>query len=105
MARLLQVKTPLLNSIKTLLLEGKSRVLIDFNSTFCLLGRLTIFGGHYQREVKMEVGYMCLFQRMTCVVARSMKTFREKKVVFFRIFEFMVVKMEVNDLKSQNVSS
>ena len=38
MAWLLQVKTPLLNSIKTPLLEGKIRVLIDFNSSFCLLG-------------------------------------------------------------------
>jgi len=38
MARLLQVKTPLLNSIKTPLLEGKSRVLLDFNLSFCLLG-------------------------------------------------------------------
>ena len=37
-ARLLPVKTPLWNSIKTPLLEGKSRVLLDFNSSFCLLG-------------------------------------------------------------------
>ena len=34
MARLLQVKTPLPNSIKTPLLEGKSRVLLEFNSSF-----------------------------------------------------------------------
>ena len=49
MARLLQVKTPLLNSIKTPLLEGIGRVLLDFNSSFYLLG-LTVFAfiGHKQ---------------------------------------------------------
>ena len=38
MAQPLQVKTPLLNSIKTPLLEGKSRDLLDFNASFGLLG-------------------------------------------------------------------
>ena len=37
-----QVKTPLLNSIKTPLMEGKSRVLLDFSSSFCLLGWYSI---------------------------------------------------------------
>jgi len=43
MARLLQVNSPLLNSIKTPLLESKSRVLLDFNSSFCLLGATIYF--------------------------------------------------------------
>ena len=34
MVRRLQVKTPLPNSIKTPLLEGKSRVLLEFYSSF-----------------------------------------------------------------------
>ena len=27
-----------------------------------LIKYLTIIGGHYRREIKMEVGYMCLYQ-------------------------------------------
>ena len=42
-ARLLQVNFPLLNSIKTPLLESKSRVLLDFNSSFCFLGATKYF--------------------------------------------------------------
>ena len=42
MAWILQVKTSLLNSIKTPLMEGKSRVLLDFSSSFCLLGWYSI---------------------------------------------------------------
>ena len=49
-ARLLQVKTSLLNSIKTLLLKGKSRVLLDFNSSFCLLGKV-IMGLYLYLEI------------------------------------------------------
>ena len=37
-----QVKTPLLNSIKTPLMEGKSRVLLDFSLSFCLMGWYSI---------------------------------------------------------------
>ena len=47
-------------------------------------------------EVKLEVGYMCLYQRMTYLVAKNMIKW------YFPVFsEFLEVIMEVNDLRSQ----
>ena len=55
---------------------------------------LVIFWGYYRKEVKIEVGHMCLYQRMTCVVATIWKYvwltgnnwITVKKVVFSLIF-------------------
>ena len=59
MARLLPVKTPLWNSIKTPLLEDKSRILLNFNSSFCLLGHWTVFRVFYISSKTRQKTILC----------------------------------------------
>ena len=87
MARLLQVKTTLLNSIKTSLLEGKSRMLLDFNSSFCLLGRGDIqTDQHWKWDFPLFLrGFLVIFYLIPNRFQASYKNF-ENLLVCFLIF-------------------
>jgi len=59
------------NIIAFLLLYIFNCFMIAFLLYFHRFNILTIFGGHCRRKVKMEVAYMCLYQRITYVVAKK----------------------------------
>ena len=42
---------------------------------------LTIFGGHYRREIKMEVGFMCLYQCMIYVFEKKQKNMSDLLII------------------------
>ena len=66
-----EVKKEYQNGIRT----SKTYDLTQHMTFFHWFNILTIFGGHYRREVKMEVWYPYQFQGITYVVAKSMKAY------------------------------